>query len=394
MRKFLLIMVIFVFVALLVSCDQTQATQSETTTSASESVAETTVVEATVPTTVTETAQEEVKKEFSLSVAGDLFISDAYISDIWVEGDYAFISTWNTFKVIDVADKQNPQIINNLSVKGGYGFCVKGNYAYLPYQIWDQSSNKVKETGVEIVDISDQKNPKIAGEYKLSQGTIANIFITDNYLFISYRVEEIKDNYYSIAESGFEMIDISVKESPNLVKRYAEESRNGLSYLCADNSYAYIFNDNYLKVIDVADKDNLVETGKVYLPIWSYLMSSEENFLYVVSNNAIEIIDIADKENPVLIGGFFAKGDVSSVFILDDYAFVNYSVYSLPYGEQNNRDLLESGLQIVDISEKESLKPVAEIKIDGEVTSIFVSGNYAYVGTGSTGFKIVKLFEE
>ena len=393
MRKFLSIMVIFVFIILLVSCNNASAAQSQskTSTSESESTTETTVVETTteVEETATETTQLEVKKEFSLSLAGNLYIS-GYTPTVWVEGDAAYLTSGNNFKIVDVSDKENPKILASVGVAGGYiDFCVKDNYAYIPYQVWDQNTNTTKDSGFQVIDINDKENPKIIGEYK-TKGQIINVFATDKYIYAAFQVTEVKDNYYQVLESGFQIVDITDKEKPSLVGKYSSKSQNGINamYVDTDSNFAYVLDDQYLKIIDVTNKDSFTEKGKLYLPIWSNFLYFKDNYLYVSSTNALEIIDVSDKEKPTLTGGVFSKGNISKIFVLEDSVYLTYSIYLY---SQNNREVVESGFQIMDLK---SLKPMGEIKINGEAMGVFVSGNYAYVATGPTGLQIVKLFNE
>ena len=178
--RLLNLVLIVVFIFSFTACT-TPKTTTETTT------AETIITEttATVTTTeaketATETTQAEVKKEFSLSMVGNLYIS-GYTPTVWVEGDDAYLTSGDSFKIIDVSDKENPKILASvgMDITGGYignDFCVKDNYAYIPYQVWDQKTNTTKESGFEVIDIGDKKNPKIVGGYK-AKGQIINIFI-------------------------------------------------------------------------------------------------------------------------------------------------------------------------------------------------------------------------
>jgi len=401
MRKFLLITVIFVFIIVLsVSCTNTSVAKSkistlesenaELKTKTSESVTETTVAEATeAKEAVTETTQAEVKKEFSLSLAGNLYIS-GYTPTVWVEGDNAYLTSGNSFKIVDISDKENPKILASVDVTGGYmDFCVKDNYAYIPYQVWDQNTNTTKDSGFQVIDISDKENPKIVGEYK-TKGQIINVFAADKYIYTAFQVAEVKDNYYKVVESGFQIVDITDKEKPTLVGKYSSKSQNGINAMCVDSdgNFAYVLDDQYLKIIDVTNKDSFTEKGKLYLPIWSNFLYFKDNYLYVSSTNALEIIDVSDKEKPTLTGGVFSKGNISKIFVLEDSVYLAYSIYLY---SQNNREVVESGFQIMDLK---SLKPMGEIKINGEAMGVFVSGNYAYVATGPTGLQIVKLFNE
>ncbi|MHB8278721.1 MAG: LVIVD repeat-containing protein [Candidatus Humimicrobiaceae bacterium] len=404
MRKFFLIaIVIFVFVFLLASCSNINATRISTLesenaqlkakSSETSKATETTVAETNtaVKETTTESSNTKVKKEFSLSMAGNLYIS-GYTPTVWVEGDYAYLTSGNSFKIVDISDKKNPKILGSIGmdIAGGYignDFCVKDNYAYIPYQVYDQKTNTTKDSGFQVIDISDKKNLKIVGEYK-AKGEIINILVVDKYVYVAFTVREFKDNNYKVLESGFQIVDIIDKGKPNLVGKYSSKSQNGIGAVCVDGNIAYISDNGYLKIIDVTDKDNLIGKGNLYLPIWPNFLYFKDNYLYAPLTNALEIIDVSDKEKPTLVGGVFSKGNISKIFVLEDSVYIAYSIYL--YSE-NNREVVESGLQIMDLK---SSKPLGEVKVNGEARGVFVSGDYAYVATGPTGLQIVKLFNE
>jgi len=390
--RLLNLVLIVVFIFSFTACTAPKTAAETTTAETTITKTTTTATTAEAKETATETTQAEVKKEFSLSLAGNLYIS-GYIPTVWVEGDDAYLTSGDSFKIVDVSDKENPKILASvgMDIAGGYignDFCVEDNYAYIPYQVWDQKTNTTKESGFKVIDIGDKENPKIVGGY-VAKGQINNMSIADKYIYVAFQVTEIKDNYYQVSESGFQTVDITDKEKPSLVGEYSSKAQNGIGAVCADGNIVYIFEDSYLKIIDVTNKDNFTEKGKLYLPIFSSnTLYFKDNYLYVPSANALEIIDVSDKEKPTLAGGVFSKGNIYKIFVLEDSVYITYSIYLY---SQNNREVVESGLQLMDLK---SSKLVGEIKINGEAMGVFVSGNYAYVATGPTGLQIIKLFNE
>ena len=91
----LIVVFIFSFTACTTPKTTTEITTAETIIT--ETTATVTTTEA--KETATETTQAEVKKEFSLSMVGNLYIS-GYTPTVWVEGDDAYLTSGDSFKII------------------------------------------------------------------------------------------------------------------------------------------------------------------------------------------------------------------------------------------------------------------------------------------------------
>ena len=121
------------------------------------------------------------------------------------------------------------------------------------------------------------------------------------------------------------------------------------------------------------EKDSVKFPGN---PLPSKTFYIEGDFAYLPSGNSLQIIDITDKANPTMVGGSFAKGDVTNVFVVGDNAYITYTV------RDENYQTKESGIQIIDITNKSAPVVVTGIETPGETLGLFVEGDYAYIGAG------------
>ncbi len=110
------------------------------------------------------------------------------------------------------------------------------------------------------------------------------------------------------------------------------------------------------------------------------------NTAYLGCDKLLIILDIADKSNPKKLAEMPVTGAVASVYVTGDYAYVADS----SSGE-------DGGLRIVDVSNPASPQQVGFYRtildqdenstIYGSMSSVFVTGNLAYVGTNDvSGF--------
>ncbi|MBA7703244.1 hypothetical protein ES703_112026 [subsurface metagenome] len=391
MRKiFLLLVIIIVLLTLVVSCkpadaqakiDELEAKIAELEKAQAEQKPE---GEEESPTT--EALEEKPEKEFSPTIAGSLYIS-GQTAAVYVIGDCAY-AAGQGLKIIDITDKNNPTIVSTADATGwALDFYVEGNYAYLPYTSWDNEGYP-SGGGFKIIDITDKKKPTEVGIFE-SDGEIGDIGILENYIYASYEVlEEQDEGYYNIVESGIKIIDMTGKENPVSVGIY-DTGESGRSPVCIEGDYAYIFVGQTLKILDITDRENPTDIGS-YISSggWVRDLCVVGDYAYLPSSNSLQIIDISDKENPIMAGGAFAPGGISYGFVEGDYAYITYVVTDA------NWQVKESGMQIIDVKDKNAPTVVTGVEIPGEAAGIFVEGDYAYVGAGPVGLHILKLYAD
>lgn len=399
MRKlFLLAIILIVLIAFTVSCNtiDTQAKIAEIEEKINELEKEkdkskTESVQKPVPTEETkeeeptvETSEEKTEKEFSPNIVGSLSIP-GFTTNVYVMGKYAYTSG-EGLNIIDISDKTNPIMTSNSSTTvWTNNLYADGDYAYLPYMIWDDESNPIGG-GLQIIDVTKKNNPIVVGTFE-SEAAIMDIFLIENYIYAPYEIYELGEEYLETVDSGIKIIDIADKKNPVSVGTY-EAGSLGISTIFIVGDYAYTFSGGEFKILDITDRENPTDKSSYLFSNWAPDIYVAEDYAYLPFDNSLQIIDVTDKENPTIVGGAFAPGDIGYVFVEGDYAYITYVV------RDGDWQVKESGMQIIDVKDKNTPVVIAEVKIPGEAKGIYIMGDYAYVGAGLEGLQILELYAD
>jgi len=333
-------------------------------------------------TQTTENTQRE-PIEFNPSVIGN--ISKYYLQNIYVAGDYAYISADSKLKIIDLTEKSNPIEIGSININAIGDFISKDDILYVPFYKPDDTGG-IGSGGIKVIDIENKKAPSEIGSYETEE-SIIGLNIQGNTLYANFYLhEKVGEESWKVTDSGIELINVSDNTNPVLVGKYSTHDMANIIFYPLEKNI-YLVAGSKGSVLDITDKNNINAVGSI--PIYTWAISDliiKDNYLYILEGNAVQILDISIKEKPEIIGGFFIEGSVSKIAIENDYAYVTYYIMN------DSQQITESGLQIIDVFDKSSPKIITGLKIEGECSKIFVSGEYAYIAAGSKGIQIVKLY--
>jgi hypothetical protein len=312
-------------------------------------------------------------------------------------------------------------------LKNAREISISGTYAYIV-------SNG--EDGVEILDISDPKNPKHVSsinktscEAQAGAGNCAlnkpwGIQVVGKYAYV------VNEGVYDSGigrwlYSGMEILDISNPSGPKHVSAIFDvacDAANGgstppngcalesVSNIYISGKYAYLTGVggwNGLEIIDISDPANPKHVKALYN------MAAEDVFVqgtyaYIAAKwNGIVIVDISNPYNPIKVGQLTdatcesingsnacALLSVLNIYVSGKYAFLTSS--SDGGGE--------SGLEIVDISDPYTPKHVSALFDStceaqglgscalGNTKSLYISGRYAYIADfGDGGVEVLDI---
>ncbi|MCL4377282.1 MAG: hypothetical protein M1409_02690 [Actinobacteria bacterium] len=328
--------------------------------------------------------------------------------DVKISGDYAYLTNdLGILYVIDISNKEKPEIIGKCpGIDSANVVMVQGDYAYISYTSWVIPETQSSETtgssiniysicGFKIIDISDKKNPEIVGDYisgKNEQKSVQGIFIKNNYAYLN----STKSSGAS-EEGSLEIINIENKKNPVLLSKCKIEGSP--SGIFVEGNFVYINNDYFdyqtkqykekskLFVVDVLDKKHPEVVGSCEVPANSWSVLARGNFAYATSsiydentkkynNSVLQIIDIKNKNNPVLKGSCEVPDGAWEIDIKDNYLFVS-----------NNA----GGVNAIDISDANNPVIVNSLNFTGNSYDIVIEGDYGYVANGFGGFIIAGL---
>ena len=177
--------------------------------------------------------------------------------NVFVEGDYAYVTSGSSFSIIDISDQNDPSIIStvpgsdrryHIHVRDDTLYLGETNRGLMVYDIMDKSEPEYVSTvsgtsgifevisdgdnlylachgnGVKVLDISDRQSPRIIGSHN-NGGEAYGIHIVDNYLLVAD------------LQQGVEILDISNPRTPTLEASWTDTHPHGIS---GDTQYVYL----------------------------------------------------------------------------------------------------------------------------------------------------------
>ena len=321
--------------------------------------------------------------------------------DVDVGKEYAYLTNdLGVLYIIDIRDKENPEIVGKCSgITAANIVIVDGSYAYISYADWiTGEQDYYTECGFYIVDISDERNPVVIGDYNTGENnkkTVYGLYIEGDFAYINTNIwgeDEV--------ESALEIVDIKDRAAPKMVSSI--EVAGAPASVCVKGNFAYINTNMYdveedeyleeseLYVINIKDKKAPVIVGLTSVPSNSWGMYAMDGFVYISSNvldpdtekyenSSLQIIDVSDSLNPVALGKVVIPGGAWEIDAIDSFIYVSD---------------LDGGLYVVDIEDSASPFIVDSLNTIGDSYDITISGNYGYMADGFNGMLIVRLSDE
>lgn len=227
------------------------------------------------------------------------------------------------------------------SVDGIKNLFYSNKYLYIT-NIW---------AGLQILDVSDVKNPIEVGSYTLEERS-HNCYVNNSLAFLSSEL------------SGVIVLDLgNLKE----IKQAAKiKTKGDAQFVIANDQYAYVAEEKEgIRIYDLADMNNIVEVGHFDTPGWAWGLYLEGNTLYVADKSGgLIILDVTVPTAPKRVGQFNDMRYAKSVQVEENFAYVS-----------NGPD----GLWIFDISNKAFPKLVSKTNTGGYIYHASKAGNTVFL---------------
>ena len=211
-----------------------------------------------------------------------------------------------------------PEEVNNVTLIASHttpdaaqNVFILNELAYVVYGTEESSSG-----GLQILDVSDPKNPSLIGAYINTTNAPLQLFVSGSYAYLGY-----------VKNGGFQILDVS--DPKNIIERaYLETNSFYARTLLVSGKYAYMTSDwSPLFIIDISDVDNpsILSTLELDANIWALFLSGE--YLYVGAGrndgkSDLSVVDVSDPVNPHIVGSSNFAGWPHSVSVSGNHAFV------------------------------------------------------------------------
>jgi choice-of-anchor B domain-containing protein len=160
-------------------------------------------------------------------VQTDYYLGSGYIHDVYDWDDTAYISGGDTYDLVDVTDKLNPQLISQ-------SVFLPGIYAHSGWLTKDKryfyATDEFNQRDLMVWDLQDRSTwDLVVPTWQMPGGsTIHNLLIKDNYAHITYYID------------GYVVLDISNPTNPTLAGQYDTYTGTGGPYTGAWGVYPYL----------------------------------------------------------------------------------------------------------------------------------------------------------
>lgn len=223
-----------------------------------------------------------------------------------------------------------------------------------------------------IVNVADPTTPIAIGAYHTMVNSVS-VAVSEPY---AYAIDS------ALSRGGLWIMNITEPVLPDTVGHL--DFLGTPSEIALSGSFAYVVGEDtsdggFIKVINVSDPINPYELSNLITdqPIEDIFISGV--YAYIVGRfGGLKIFDISDPANPSNLGGFDSPEIPVDVTVSEGYAYISDVGYDNP------------GLWIVDVTNPVNPHNVGFYRLEG-ISSVAVQENYAYIAAKYRGLRILNI---
>jgi hypothetical protein len=292
------------------------------------------------------------------------------MSDVQVVGQLAYVFMADAYclepqslQIVDVTDRNNPTL--RYVADGAVAVQVVGRFAYL-----------VGNDGLQIVDVSNPAHLLPLGHYTPTGDSALN------------QVQVVDTHAYALSYSGLQIINVRDPHDPTLLGSYLTSET--LSMFQVVGNLVYAVGVQGLKIIDVSSPTSPILRGSYRLPGLAVWLQVVDTIVYVTFGSfgvpyQFLLFDVRDPAHPALRNFTNASAEIHAVQVVANKAYIS--------AFDTNSSNPVSGFSIVDVSDPDTLIPLAGYRIDGEVRDMDFLGGLAYLAVDSRGLQIIDVHD-
>ncbi|MFX1336924.1 MAG: LVIVD repeat-containing protein, partial [Promethearchaeota archaeon] len=314
--------------------------------------------------------QNQSQQTYHPHLIGEIQIGTTH--EVFVEGDYAYVTTNNALVIIDISDTSLPKKISEITMEGFAPVAVvRDELAY----IVNMASHEFL-----IANVSSPENPDIIGRYfpDLDWENFVDLMIklalVDNYLYVLSNVLDLM------------VFNVQDPTNPILIGEYNTGDGNaGLAI--TNNVLFYTNNEIGIKVLNIGNRSAPYQIASLNMDRGVFDLDIHGDILYV-SNYffGVILLNVSDPFNPRVISSL---GETPNAFDPPRSRAVS--------GDKNFLAIakMERGISFVDVSNPTKPHEVA-LYNETRPTNCLYDGKYVYITDHDTSrsFQIVEFVTE
>ncbi len=194
--------------------------------------------------------------------------------------------------------------------------------------------------GLQVLDVSDPKNPKEIGKYEITKRT-RNVYVDGNHAFVSVEIE------------GVYILDISDPQNIRLVSKIVPPTQQAFWVISQFPNVYIAEGPQGISIYNIRQPDRPRLSGSLDTNGWAWGLFLNGTDLYVADKSGgVVIIDVSNPGSPAKRGQFIGMKNAKTIQVEDNLAYV-----------ANGPD----GLWILDVTNPEVPSLVAKVPVEGYV---------------------------
>lgn len=283
------------------------------------------------------------------------FPAATFASDIEIDGNYAFVADGtNGFRILDVSDPANPSQLSLIAMPGyARGATIEGDYAFVAVLgfVLESPSYLV------VVDISDPERPFIAATRNLPSWAV-DAYVSGDYVYVA------------TAPGGLNIFSITDPANPVFLSNFP--TGDYCRQVFVAGNFAYLAaGATGLRIVDVTNPLSPVEVGSYDTPDYAFGVILDGAYAYVADRHTgLMVFDVSDPTDPILVHTVDTPEKAIKCAYDGEYVYVADA---------------QSGLQIIQV--RENLPPlhVSTFATGGAATVVALNGRRAYIASEGEG---------
>lgn len=327
------------------------------------------------------------------------------------------------FRIINIADLDDPVEIGMVDTSAYGAIALSGDYAFVLSQEYENNRDEAYGTILSI-DISDPTQPEVVDTYYpdaiecvLSDISIQNdrMYVSDSWMGSLFIVDisdpaemvetgsvlyewnsptvDVLGDYAFLVENSVIIIDVSDPDNISQLTRIEwepEEQEDEPDWntdacgVAVNGRYLYVTTSSrnglqqyvvgHLRVFDISHPDAPEEAGTIEIPQFPSQVELWGDYAVTYgAKGGITVIDISNVEEMQIIGGL-DKGQALGIAVNDGLAYIASG---------------SAGIRVYDTNDPAEISLVGEHNTPGYAEDVVIDGNFAYVSDRAHNLRII-----